>query len=384
VNDGLGHAIGDEILIETAARLAAVVRPGDTLARFGGDEFVIVADGFHDPAHMEHLAERALEAVKAPIEVADTVVRVTASIGIAITDSTGQAGDLVRDADNAMYLAKESGRGGFRVFDSAMRDHVTTRLMLEMELRVALERHELHLFYQPKVDLGSRDVVGVEALLRWDHPALGSVPPSTFIPIAEETGLIVAIGRFVLQQACQQAASWWERRFDVSMAVNVSGHQIADPDFVDLVAETLRATGVEPRRVCVELTESVLMRDTVRTADTLRRLHELGVRLSIDDFGTGYSSLAYLHRFPVDELKIDQTFVHRLSDQSDQRELVAAMVAMGRAFGLEIVAEGVETTEQARHVHDLGCHAAQGYIFARPQPPDAIEAMLRSSDEAAH
>jgi diguanylate cyclase (GGDEF)-like protein len=381
VNDGLGHASGDHVLIGVAARLAEALRPGDTLARFGGDEFVIVADGFANGEEAEHLAERLLAGVAVPVDAGDTVVRVTASVGLALSTPTSTGGDLIREADTAMYLAKERGGARCERFDDDLRDQVTTRLTVENEFRVALERQQLRLVYQPKVDLASGLTVAVEALLRWDHPALGSVSPATFIPIAEETGLIVPVGRFVLEQACRQAAAWRDEGIDMSVAVNISGRQVADAALVDDVATVLRDTGLAPDRLCLELTESQMMYDTGRAARTLGRLHDLGVQLSIDDFGTGYSSLAYLHRFPVDELKIDRIFVQGLTDRPDERSLVTAMVAMATALGLHIVAEGVETAEQAELVRALGCHSAQGYFFSRPGPPDRIRSLLQPAPE---
>jgi EAL domain-containing protein (putative c-di-GMP-specific phosphodiesterase class I) len=251
--------------------------------------------------------------------------------------------------------------------------------MLETELRMALERKQLHLAYQPQVDLGSGETVAVEALLRWDHPAMGSVSPAAFIPVAEETGLIISIGRFVLEEASRQAAIWESEGFRVGVSVNVSGRQIVETTFVAEVTAALTETGLSPDLLCLELTESVLMSDTARIATTLRALHAIGVTLSIDDFGTGYSSLAYLHRFPVDELKIDRAFIRELPERPDQRVLVTAMVAMGKAFGLRIVAEGVETSAQAQAVAELGCHAAQGFLYARPQSANEVEAMLRAA-----
>jgi diguanylate cyclase (GGDEF)-like protein len=375
VNDSLGHADGDTVLIETARRLDALVGPSDTLARFGGDEFVVVLEGIDDVTQAERFALKILETVSEPITTSDTVVRVSASIGIALGSGDARAQDLIRDADTAMFRAKETGRGRHEVFDEALRQEVSSRLTLETELRAALARDELHLVYQPKIDLLSGDIVGVEALLRWNHPALGAIPPDVFIPIAEETGLIQPIGRFVLEQACAQAAIWCRRDAPFHMAVNVSAHQLAEDGFVDDLARLLDIEGLPPHSLYLEITESVLMRDTARTVEVLAGLHQLGVRVSLDDFGTGYSSLAYLQRFAVDELKIDREFVRDI-DRADQRSLVTAMVAMSAALGLQIVAEGVETVQQSDQLRLLGCHTAQGYLFARPEPADLITQRL--------
>jgi len=329
------------------------------------------------------LADRLIAAVAEPIEAGNTVVRVTASVGIAMNNVAGRGGDLIRDADNAMYHAKQRGGARREIFGRGLGERAAARITLENDFRVALERDELRLVYQPKVDLDTGETVGVEALLRWDHPALGPVPPAAFIPIAEETGLIVPVGRFVLDRACHQLAEWRRAGLDVSVAVNVSGRQLADTDLAAEVATALGEAGLDPARLCLELTESVLMHDTARVARSLQDVHDLGSQLSIDDFGTGYSSLAYLHRFNVDELKIDQVFVHELIDHADQRGLVAAMVAMGTALDLRVVAEGVETPEQADALRALGCHTAQGYLYARPGRPEQISGLLRPSRQVA-
>jgi diguanylate cyclase (GGDEF)-like protein len=376
VNESLGHAAGDQLLLVTAGRLAGAMQPGDTLARFGGDEFVVVAEGCASADEAHDLGGRLLAALEAPVAVGGSEVRVTASIGIAVGTPTSRGPDLLRDADNAAYVAKELGGARCEVFDVTLRDRATKRRTVEHDFRVALEREQLRVVYQPKIDLLTGQTVGVEALLRWDHPTLGAIPPVTFIPIAEETGLIVPVGLFVLEQACRQVAAWRDEGIDLSVAVNVSGRQLAEADFPESVAAVLAATGVAPDRLCLELTESLLMTDTIRTADVLRALHGLGVQLSIDDFGTGYSSLAYLHMFPVDELKIDRAFVNDLTEHRGQQTLVTAMVAMGKSLGLTIVAEGVETAEQAAQLRVLGCDLAQGYLFAAPQPPKVLQASL--------
>jgi diguanylate cyclase (GGDEF)-like protein len=375
VNDSLGHDVGDRVLIEVARRISDLVPPGGTLARFGGDELVVVAEIDGEP-QLQRLVDRLLADIVAPIDTGSVVVRVTASIGVATSARGRRAVDLLRDADNAMYAAKEAGRDRAQRFTSHLHDRAAARLTLATEFRVALERGQLRLVYQPKIDLLTGEIVGVEALLRWDHPALGSVPPSTFIPIAEETDVIIRVGEFVLEEACRQAMDWRAVGIDLSMAVNVSGRQLNDGGLPLQVATALAFSGLPAESLYLELTETLLMTDTLVTQRSIEQLHTLGVRLSIDDFGTGYSSLAYLHRFPVDELKIDRSFISDLTSSAHPASLVAAMVAMGKALGLEIVAEGVETPEQAAQLRALGCDKAQGYLFARPQSPLAIAALL--------
>jgi diguanylate cyclase (GGDEF)-like protein len=376
VNDSLGHDVGDHVLMTTAGRLRDLVPRGGTLARFGGDEFVVVLD-LTGGLELAKFVDDLLAVVDDPITTPHTVVRISASIGIATSTPEYRPTDLIRDADNAMYSAKEHGRGRAEWFDVVLHDRVTARLTIASEFREALGRGELHLAYQPKVDLGTEEIIGVEALLRWDHPTLGSVVPGKFIPIAEETNAIVEVGRYVIEEACRQAMAWQVHGLDLTVAVNISGRQIAHGDLPAVVEAALRYTGLEPGRLCLELTESLLMSDTMATRRTFDRLHELGVRLSIDDFGTGYSSLAYLHRFPVDELKIDQTFVKHLPGRGQPAPLVSAMIAMGRALGLTMVAEGVETPEQAAQIFELGCDEAQGFLFARPQRAEDIAELLR-------
>jgi diguanylate cyclase (GGDEF)-like protein len=383
INDSLGHSAGDQVLMAVAARLAGNVSSGTTVARFGGDEFVVVCEGLTDAEDILTLAREVGALVAQSVEVVDRIVTVTASVGVAMSRHASRAEDLIREADTAMYVAKELGRDRCHQFSEGLRQQVTRRLTAENELRAALGRGELRLVYQPIVDLTSGRTVGAEALLRWDHPALGAVSPLTFIPIAEETGLIMSIGEFALEQACRQAVAWRDQGRVVRVSVNVSGQQISDADFAAVVAAMLTHTRLPADLLCLELTESVLMSDATRTISSLAELKSLGVTLSVDDFGTGYSSLAYLQQFPVDELKIDRAFVNDLTARPDQRTLVSAMVAMGKALGLHTVAEGVETTAQLNILRELGCDLAQGYLFAAPQTPRDVTALLGRATLAA-
>jgi diguanylate cyclase (GGDEF)-like protein len=371
INDSLGHDVGDTVLLEVARRISTAIPEGATLSRFGGDEFVVVAETVGD-SHVQRLVDDVIAAVSAPIQTPATVVRVTASIGIATGIAGRRAADLIRDADNAMYAAKERGRDRAERFSRQLHDRAAEHLTLATEFRAALDRGELYVAYQPKIELASGRIVGAEALLRWNHPALGPVPPSTFIPIAEETDAIIRVGQFVLEEACQAAMDWRRAGLEISVAVNVSGRQLTDGNLPLHVATALALSGLPADALYLELTETLLMTDTLVSQQTIEQLHQSGVKLSIDDFGTGYSSLAYLHRFPVDELKIDRAFISDLDTPGHRAPLVSAMIAMGKALDLKIVAEGVETPEQAMRLRELGCEHAQGYLFARPQAPEDL------------
>ncbi len=376
VNAALGYRTGDDVLIAAATRLAGVLDPRDTLARAGGDGFVICHDDDADPRSADGLAARVMAALAEPFTVAGTELTLTASVGIARGRRGVTPEDLVRDADTAMYAAKEAGGGRYRIIDDELRARSGERLSLEADLRGALAAGQLHVQYQPVVNLLTGDITGAETLLRWTHPTRGPVSPMTFIPVAEAAGLMGAIGQFVLEQACAQTAAWNAAGHRLRVAVNVSGLQLHDPGFVASVAHAVHTTGVAASQLCLELTESTLMDDAVRVSDVLTELKDVGVDLSVDDFGTGYSSLAYLKRFPVDELKIDRSFVSNLGTEGQDQTLVAAMVAMGHALGLHVVAEGVETHAQMATLLTLGCRTAQGYLFSRPQPVDTITSLL--------
>ena len=377
INDSLGHEAGDRLLIALAERLSGIVRPADTLARFGGDEFTILCEDISTRADAVAVAERVREALEPPFLLDGVELFVTASIGIALSDDPRTQPDaLVENADAAMYRAKDRGGKHFEVYDHTMRARALRRLATQNALYRALERDEFRVFYQPTVSLRTGRVVGVEALVRWESPKRGLVPPVEFIDLAEETGLIVPLGTHVLEEACRQAGRW--RRAGpggepLTMSVNLSARQFAHPDLVGVVASALETTGTDPATVALEITESVLMEDAESTAAALRGLKDLGVVLLIDDFGTGYSSLSYLKRFPVDGLKVDRSFVGGLGSDPEDSAIVAAVVGLAHSLGLVAVAEGVETTEHLVRLQELGCDVAQGYHLGRPLPAEALD-----------
>jgi len=378
VNDSLGHTRGDELLRHAANRIAEAIRPGDTVARFGGDEFVVVCDDVA-PLETQEIAERVLAALGQPCVIDNQEINVTASLGIAVADGDATPESLLRDADTAMYRAKAFGNGRIELFDEALRAKVERRLATASALHRALEREELIVHYQPVVDLSTGAMVSAEALLRWEHPDGHLVGPDEFIPLAEETGLIVPIGAWVLEQACMQLAQWQRTEPSMSVAVNLSVRQILAPDIAGLIEGVLQRTGVRPESLCLELTESVFMKDVDYFERTLAGLKALGVALSIDDFGTGYSSLSYLKRFPLDAVKVDRAFVDGLGTDPHDSSLVAAIVAMADALGLEVTAEGVETQDQLAQLKRLHCQRAQGFYLARPMPATAMQGLVAES-----
>jgi len=380
VNDTLGHAAGDQLLQAVAARLDGVVRGADALGRLGGDEFVVICEELALDAGPEVIAERLLEALKPPFELGageETRFTVSASIGIAMGGRTS-AEELLRQADIAMYRAKWDGKNRYAIFESAMQDTIEKRAELEMDLRDALERSEFFLAYQPTFSLHDMSPTGVEALIRWNHPVRGIVPPDEFIPLAEETGLITEIGRWVLKHACSQGAAWREAGYTIGMAVNVSARQLDDDQLIADVEAALSDSGLAPEALTIEITETTLMRNVEETARRLVAIKELGVRIAIDDFGTGYSSLAHLQRFPVDALKIDRSFITGLSKNKEGETLIHTLVQLGKALSIETFAEGIEQQQQLTKLRDEDCDSGQGFFFARPLDVPATEAFLQS------
>lgn len=367
VNDSLGHAAGDELLLRIAERLSTVLRQEDTVARLGGDEFAIVLPNIA-ASEMTRVVQRVQAELARPAVIGSREIVTSASVGIVLGPGEyGSADEVLRDADIAMYRAKVQGPGRYEVFDDAL--HAETLKVLEMEaaLRGAVDRGEMRLQYQPIISLASERLVGFEALVRWDHPELGLLPPAAFIPLAEETGLIVGIGEWILRAAAGQASGWGG---GLAVNVNVSGRQLTHPDFVRQVGAALRESGLEPGRLQLEITESVLLRDPEAAIDVLNALRSLGVQLYLDDFGTGYSSFSYLHRFPIDAVKLDRTFIHGIDLEPRNAAIVGALMAMAQSLGLLVVAEGVERVEEVAQLRGIECPFGQGFLFSRPLEPE--------------
>jgi diguanylate cyclase (GGDEF)-like protein len=379
INDTLGHAVGNELLQAIAARLDDVVRDIDALGRVGGDEFVVLAEDVPTGAEAQIIAERLKQALKEPFTLAErspSGLTVTASIG-AVTGERASMEDMLRDADIAMHRAKWDGKNRSVVFESDMQHVVQSRMELEMDLHAALERKEFFLLYQPTLDLAGMAPSGFEALLRWTRPSQGVVQPIDFIPLLEETGLIVDVGKWVLGQACHQGARWRQDGHAVGMAVNVSARQLETDQFIADVRDALADSGLEPQALTLEITETALMRDPEETARRLRAIKELGVRIAIDDFGTGYSSFGHLKRFPVDALKIDRSFIWQLAENPEGETLLRTLVKLGKALSMETVAEGIEREHELSVLREECCDSGQGYLFARPLDVDAAAAFLR-------
>ncbi|HEV3228713.1 MAG TPA: EAL domain-containing protein [Solirubrobacteraceae bacterium] len=379
VNDSLGHAAGDRLLVEVAERLRTLLRPSDTVSRFGGDEFTILCEGTDEEA-ASGVAARIAERLSEPFDLDEREVFLNASIGIVVSrNPDDDPEDLLRDADAAMYRAKQQGRSRFALFEGAMRIRSAERLTLENDLRRALEKGELRLDYQPEIELDSGRIYAVEALVRWDHPRHGTMPPNSFIPIAEDSGLIIPLGDWVLREACRQAAAWLADRDgepSLRLSVNVSPRQLADDRLTEVVREALDRSSIPPSMLRLEITESA----AVDGISTLTQLKELGVGLAIDDFGVGFSSLNHIRRLPpVDTLKIDKSFVDHLGRRPSDTAVVAAIVGMARSLSIATVAEGIETAEQVRKLRELGCDRGQGYHFARPAPASAVSQLLLSA-----
>jgi diguanylate cyclase (GGDEF)-like protein/PAS domain S-box-containing protein len=380
INDSLGHATGDKLLQSVAKRLVDCVRGSDTVSRQGGDEFVVLLTEVGQSEDAAITARRMLQTVAQAHSVDQHDLHVTTSIGVSVFPDDGQdAETLIKNADTAMYQAKENGRQSYQFFKPAMNVRAVERQSIEESLRRALEREEFLVQYQPKVNLKTLEITGAEALIRWKHPVRGMVPPSDFIPIAEDCGLIVPIGNWVLREACKQARTWMDAGLPLAtMAVNISAMEFRDEDFLDGVFRILRETGLDPAALELELTESVLMKRAESTQSILKILRGSGIQLAVDDFGTGYSSLSYLRKFPIDALKIDQSFIRQITTVPDETTIVTAVISMGRSLKLRVVAEGVETMDELTFLQAHQCEEAQGYYFSRPVLPERFAQLLKN------
>jgi diguanylate cyclase (GGDEF)-like protein len=368
INDTLGHSVGDRLLQSLPERLQACVRKGDTVARFGGDEFAILVEGVGVMEDASHIAEKLIDVLSRPVLIDEHELFVTTSIGISIyPDDSADAHSLLKHADTAMYRAKDMGRNTYQFYSNDMSVKAFERLSMETSLRRALDRNEFELHFQPQIDLVSGKIIGAEALIRWNHPEIGTVSPVKFIPLLEDTGLIIPVGEWVLETAAREAKSWQSLSdTPVRVAVNLSSRQFYDDKLKRQVAEIISHSGLDPQLFDLEITESILMQNDQASMGNLRALHSLGVRLSVDDFGTGYSSLGYLKRFTVDTLKIDRSFIHDVTTDPDDAAIVAAIIVMAHSLKLEVVAEGVETAEQYEFLRSRSCDAMQGYLFSKP------------------
>jgi diguanylate cyclase (GGDEF)-like protein len=380
VNDTLGHAAGDRLLTVLADRFRGLLRPMDTVARYGGDEFTFLFEGLENEREALVIAERVTHSASRPLMLGETETSVAVSIGISmVTDPSISLDEAIRDADAAMYRAKEGGGSRFELFDDRPRRRIAERSAAEDALRDALDRSQLRVHYQPRVSInGDTGLVGFEALVRWEHPERGLIGPDEFVPLAEETGLIVPIGEWVIGQALEQVSSWRESRPGMTISVNLSPRQLARPDLVASLEQALHAAQVDPGALWLEVTENTVQEDPVAVGGVLTALHALGVNLALDDFGIGHSSLQSLRALPVDMIKIHQTFVSALDAATDDSALVGAVVELGHALGLTVIAEGVETDVQLAHLRELGCDGAQGFLFSGPVTEDGVHELLVS------
>ena len=379
VNDSLGHETGDRLLQSVGARLTTCVRRSDTVSRQGGDEFVLLLSEVEHADDAAAVAQKVVTALAAPHAVADHELHVTTSIGISIYPDDGQdAETLMKSADTAMYCAKDAGRNNYQFFTPEMNARAVERQWIEAGLRRALDRQQFELHYQPKMNLETGAMSGAEALIRWRHPERGLIFPTQFVPIAEDSGIIVPIGRWVMREACREARSWIDAGRPMAVAVNVSAIELRDPDFLDHVCSALQESRLEPRYLELELTESVLMQHTESTASVLQALRNMGVQIAIDDFGTGYSSLSYLQKFPVDTLKVDQSFIHEITALPDCAPIVSAVISMGKSLNHRVIAEGVETLEQFSFLQARQCGEGQGYDFSPPLAAEAFASLLQA------
>lgn len=374
INDSLGHHVGDQLLLTAAARIRSCIRSEDTAARIGGDEFTILLEQVEDAYEAIHVAELIQAQLREPCYVAGHEIFTSASIGITLSDRNDEADGLLRDADTAMYRAKHKGKACHELYDRSMNQDMVERLELETDLRYAVERGEFQIYYQPIIAMDTGRITDVEALVRWCHPRRGIISPAEFIPLAEETGLILPIGQWVLAEACREAQRWEDQTLHIS--VNLSARQFQYPWLVQDVADILQETELNPARLKLEITESIMMTDSDQALATLQQLKELGVALAIDDFGTGYSSLNYLKRFPINVLKIDRAFIERLGQSPEDHAIVHAIITMAKTLNLIVTGEGVETEEQLQHLKLLGCDRGQGYYFGRPLTQDQLAERL--------
>ncbi|MBF2034799.1 MAG: EAL domain-containing protein, partial [Leptolyngbyaceae cyanobacterium T60_A2020_046] len=383
INDTLGHLVGDQLLIETAQRLSSLVRPVDLAARLGGDEFVVLLDGLSDWSQVKPQAENLLAAIKSPMRVAEREISLTASIGIVVGSSTyTKATDLLRDADIAMYRAKEKGRNGYARFQSKYLQQLIDRLQLEQDLQRAIADNQFVVVYQPVVELMTGAIVGVEALVRWQHPQKGLLSPGSFIGVAEATGLIVPLDRWVLRTACAQVAQWqhtYPSAQSLRVSVNLSAKQLADPTLAEVLETLLEETGLPGHSLTLELTESLLVDNSKQVLQLMAQLRRLSVKLAIDDFGTGYSSLSYLHQFPFNALKIDQTFITHMDTGTVNADIVETIVALSDRLHLTTIAEGGESAREIQKLRQLGCELSQGYYFSPPVTADEMAQFLKHS-----
>ncbi len=386
INDTLGHTVGDLLLKAVSERLTASVRSGDTVARLGGDEFIIILADIGQAEDVARVAEKILNSLSKPFNLAGREFFITTSIGISLYPDDGEQPEtLLKNADTAMYRAKEQGRNNYQHYSAAMNASAFERLMIETSLRQALERREFLLYYQPQVDLATWQIVGIEALIRWNHPTMGLVSPAKFIPLAEETGLIIPIGEWVLRTACSQNKAWQSAGFPpIRVSVNVSGFQFQQPDLIDRLRRVLDDSDLAPHFLEMELTESILMKNEEKMIATIGTLHEMGVNISIDDFGTGYSSLSYLKRFAINNLKIDQSFVRDITTSPDDAAIVAAIITLAHSLKLKVIAEAVETDDQLESLRTLQCDYMQGYLYSRPVPAEEMTKLLKECQVSGH